>query len=212
VATKKRTTTTPRRISSKDRALPSLSSIELRIFDTLREARSDVVSELEGIFKDAINVGGDGREYGPQNAGFLDHSHFHISIGESQINGNFTQTTARIRFTAAAYGLNIATMSAMEYVRRRLIEKGYEAYWSCGLKKDNRAMGLFSFVPNAGVEDTLDDNAAGAWVTELCEGVGHKVEATFGSFQQARGKPTEPSRQVGKVSTPVFSPHPRRSL
>jgi len=70
----------PRRRTSKDRGLPSHSSIELKIFDALREAGGDIMVEMAEFFKTDIHQIESGQFYLPDMEGYIDHTHFYTTM------------------------------------------------------------------------------------------------------------------------------------
>jgi hypothetical protein len=70
---------------------------------------------------------------------------FKVLVGEKSLGFQVVHHTVRIRYTVSTFLSGTPNIEDMANLRLLLIDRGYEAYWSCGDPKDNRAVGDFSF-------------------------------------------------------------------
>ncbi|RSH78032.1 uncharacterized protein EHS24_002485 [Apiotrichum porosum] len=159
---------------------PSKSSIELDVFG-LSYSGHDAAAELEAAIA-AINTRAD-TVYAPGQAGYIETKFLTVLRGEPQTYCA-NESTARVRFSPGKWDQPVDTLvKDMNAVRRALVEKGYEAYWSCARVADKRNWGTFTFTPGEDETDELTETEARLFCAKLCMDRGHETVDVFLPFK-----------------------------
>lgn len=177
-------------------SLPASSPFELRIFALRHSRTNDALQHAEAILRDINKL--DGKVLEPKDPEFIDPKSFEVLEGEPFLKGNAAtlQSTARIIYSdtikQAGRGYEV---ELLDRLRKRLVKKRFECFWSCGRDLDRRGLGEFYFEKEEShPEDDLKEISASAWIRRTL--VDHPYVSDYGQFKFSRERGLRHVRHV----------------
>lgn len=127
-----------------------------------------------------------GRTLAVDDDDFIDTSDLDVSLGDPIGFSNQTSVTVRVA-AHVWYQKDIDIIDFLDRVRKALLDKKCEAYWSCAQRNDKCTTGIFSFRISPDAVDDITPTDARKAVTTLCKTAGHPITSAYAiDFQRAR--------------------------